>query len=591
MDRPHDGTTVSEPESAIVVPDAESHEGRPSTGQRLVAWGSRLRPSLKGLSAYLLFQVLAFAIWVVPILHRFNRQHLGAGLQDSRYNQWAISWTPFAISHGLNPLHMGYLFPPTGVDLAWSTFLPGPALATWPVTSLFGPMASLNLLMAAAPALAAWGAYLVCYRLTHRFWASLLGGYLFGFTAYMAGNAIGFVNLMLVFPIPLLVYLVIRRVEGSLGPVAFVAGSAALLVGLFSISTEMFGTATIFGAFAFAGSLAFGKEIRGRLLHTGGLILVAGGVAAVVLSPYLYDVVANRPATPFYPPDLMAAPDLWSFIVPPPYIRLGGDALLPLLSRHTVHPVTNGLGYVSVAIPVMLIGFAITERRRRTTWALLSFVAFVALLALGPVLHVGGSPHGWLPESLLANAPIIQSATPARFLAYSSLAIGVIAALWLSRAAGPNAWIRWAVVITAAVLLLPAAPNHAPPQVIPQFFSSGEVRQVLRQREIVYAITDAKGDEVLWQATANYWFDLAQGYIGPLPLDLRTGPLSGGLSMRRDVFPPYPKQFRTWLQGHGVSSVIVDDRAREKYGSLLVRAGFGQVYAGQGVSVWRPPAT
>ena len=585
--------TVDGPDDEVVDLASAPEEGSGSTQQgwwrRLTGWGKGLRPSWKGLFAYLLFQALAFAIWVVPILPRFGRQALGVGLQDSRYFQWALSWTPFAVAHHLNPLHTGYLFPPGGVDLAWSAFIPGPAIVMWPVTALFSPLVSLNLLMATAPALAAWAAYLVCHRITNRFWPSVAGGYLFGFSAYVAGNTIGFVNLVLIFPIPLLVYLVIRRVEGSLGPVAFVAGFAALLVGLFSISTELFGTAAIFGAIAFIGALAFVPTLRQRLLRMLPLMLLAGGIATVALLPYLFDIISNRPSEPLYPADLMAAPDLWTFVVPPPYVRLGGDALYPLLSRHTANPVLDGLGYVGLGVIAVVVGFAITERRRLSTWLLLGFLALVTLLSLGPVLHIGGDPHGWLPERLLAQLPIIQSATPSRFTLYSTLTIGVIAAVWLSDAPARRAWMRWAVVIAAGALVLPQAPHHVPPQQIPRFLSSDQVRSQLNEGETVYAITAQKGDEVLWQATAGYWFKLAQGYTGPLPPTLQSGPLSRGLNMRRGLFFPGPGQFSTWMQQHGVSAIVVDDRAREKYGSLLGEVGLQQVFSGEGVSVWRPP--
>ncbi len=464
--------SVQEPTDEVLVPEAMPKEltaGLVRAWTRLPEWGRGLRPAWRALAAYVLYQALAVVVWAVPILPRFTRQHVGTGLQDSRYFQWAFVWTPWAIAHGMSPLHSNQVFAPSGVNLAWSAFVPGPALVTWPVTALLGPLASLNLLLVMAPALAAWAAYLMCNRLIHRFVPSLAGGYLFGFSAYFAGNMVGFVNLMLIFPVPLLVYLVIRRVEGSLGAVAFVAGFAALLVGLFSVSTELFGTATMFGAVAFAGAIAFAGSIRRRLLHTSALVLLAGGIAAVVLFPYLRDVVAQAPAGPLHAPDKMAA-DLWSFVVPPNDIRLGGDTFAPLLKRLTVR---NPLGYVGVPVLVMLLGFGMTERRRRGTWLLLTFVAFVLLLALGSVLHIAGKPHGSLPGGLLADAPLIQSAVPSRFPAYSALAIAVIGALWLSHASGRWAWVRWAIVLAAVVSLLPSPPQHRPPQEVPVYSGEG----------------------------------------------------------------------------------------------------------------------
>ena len=194
------------------------------TWRTAVARLARLGPAWKGLVAYALYQMITFLVWAVPILPRFGTQHVVAGLQDARYFQWALSWTPWALFHHVDPLRSSYVFAPNGVSLAWSTFVPGPALVMWPVSATFGPLVSLNLLKVMAPALASWAAYLACHRLTHRFWPSIVGGYLFGYSAYVLGN-MGFLNLILVFPIPILLYLTIRDVEGSLGPVAFVAGS------------------------------------------------------------------------------------------------------------------------------------------------------------------------------------------------------------------------------------------------------------------------------------------------------------------------------------------------------------------------------
>jgi hypothetical protein len=585
------GDTVTEPPDDVVEEGGPDESPPPSTAvQRTVSWGKGLRPPWKALIAFVLYQLLAFWIWVVPILPRFSQQHLGTGLQDSRQYQWWLSWTPWAIVHHVNPLHANVLFAPTGVDLAWTAFIPGPALVAWPITAVFSPLVSLNVLLAVAPALAGWAAYLVCHRLTHRFWASLVGGCMFGFSAYIAGNMLGFVNLVLIFPVPLLVYLVIRSVEGSLGPVAFVAAFAATLIGLFSISTELFGTAALFGAIAFLGAIAFGAGIRQQLLRTAALMAASAAIAAIVLAPYIHDVVANRPATAVRDPDTMAAGNAWSFLLPA-RLTFGGASVEPTVERLVPNPVGDGLGYVGPIVLVVLAGFAITERRRRSTWLLLAFVVVGSILLMGPLLHVGDRTLGRLPGDLLAKTPLISSAVPARFALYVSLGVGVITALWLSRASGRWAWVRWVLGIAAAISLLPQAPVHAPPQKIPAFLTSPTLQQVIRPGENVYAIVDEKGDEMLWQATADYWFDMAQGYIGPtnsLPPELRTGPISGGLHLRRvAVFPP-ADQFATWTREHAVTAVVVDDRALSAYRSMLEDAGMTLDHSGEGVSVWRP---
>jgi hypothetical protein len=561
----------------------------PGTWSRIQRTSSGLRPSWKALGAYLIYQTVAFAIWVVPILSVFGREPLGRVLMDSRYYQWALEWTPWALSHGANPLYASSVFAPTGVSMAWSAFVPGPALVAWPITAVFGPLASLNAWLAAAPALAAWAAYLVCNRLTHRFWASFAGGCLFGFSAYLSSNVNGgFMNLVLVFPIPLLVYLAIRNVEGSLRPVAFVAGFTALLVGLFSISTELFGTATVFAAIAFLGALASAKEIRRPLLRTGGLMVLSGAIAALLLLPYIHAIVVDAPDKPLRLEHKLIGADLWSFIVPPPQARVGGRTFGATLQRLDAFPVGNGQRYLGVAVIVMLVGFAITERRRMSTWLLIAFIGVVVAVALGPVLRIGDTLHDWPPGRLFTYAPLIGSAVAARLSAYALLAVGIVAALWAAAARGRFGWVRWVIVVAAVFSVLPIHLGHASIQKIPDFVSSPQVRDVLRQDDVVFAIPWMKGDEMVWQSASGFWFKLAQGYIGPLPPNLQTGAMAGGLHMRKDSVMPSQDQFVTWIREHGVTAVVVDDRALERYGDLLRQSRLVQVYAGDEVTVWRP---
>ena len=571
----------------VVVDDGRGVE---SAWTRVRVRAAAVRPAWKALAAYLLYQALAFGLLGFHAASRFSSVHVGIADPDSSAYRWFLTWTPWAISHQLNPVHTGSVFAPDGVSLSWTAFIPGPALVMWPITRLFGSLASLNLLLVAAPALAGWAAYLVCHRVTHRFWASVAGGYLFGFSAYLVANVAGFVNLALVFPIPLLVYLVIRDVEGSVGPVSFVAGFTALLVGLFSISTELFGTAAIFGAIAFGGAFLFAAELRRRMVRTAGRVLLSGALAAILLIPYLIEVLRHTPPELFRELDKIAAADLSSFVVPPRYELLGGNAAADLLSRLTAYPRSNSLGYVGIAVLATIAGYAITERRRRETWPLVGFVGLVWLLTLGHVLRIGGHETVWLPASLLGTLGILQQAIPVRFAVYASLAIALIAALWLSRAGGRWGWVRWVIVGLSVVSLLPRPTDPVVAREVPAFVSSGQVRDVLRRGENVYVIPRIKGDEMLWQSDSDFWFRLAQGYVGPVPSGVDPGPMADGLHLIPSSSRPSATGFATWLRDHDVTAVVLDDRARRRYGDLLSEAGLAQVFAGGGVSVWRPPA-
>ncbi len=555
---------------------------------RIRAWGRRLRPAWQGLAAYLLYQSVAFWIQAVPVLSNFGRQHVGGGVQDSRYFQWALSWTPWALLHGMTPFRSNYVFAPEGVDLSWSTIIPAPAIVLWPITKAFGPMAALNVATVAAPALAAWAAYLLCRRLTHRFWSSLAGGFLFGFSAYFAANMVGFVNLLLVFPIPLMVYLVIRRVEGSLGAVTFVAGMAALLVFLFGTSTETFGMAAVFGGIAFLVAIVFGREIRHQLLTTGGLVLIAGVIATAILSPYLIAILHNVPDNPLRDNEV-ATVDLWSFVLPARTILLGGHHFDAVLANVMSNTKERGQGYVGIAGIALLVGFGITEWRRRGTWLLLGFVGFVAMMSLGPVLYVGGQPRGSLPSGLILDLPLLNSAVPWRIAMYTALVVAVIAAIWLARANGRWAWVRWVIVLAAIASVVPQIPRHHAPQQIPAFYTSDEMRQAIHEGEIVYVVSDMRGDEMVASMEADNWFKLAQGYIGVVGHSYADGLLSKGL-WTRDTAPylPDPVELDAWLTRHSATAVIMDDRASDVYAPVLQAAGLNVVYTGGDVTVWRP---
>src|SRR5436309_3909197 len=132
-----------------------------------------LGPGGQGLSALLLYAAVSVGLYAYPILGRFGSAYVGVGKTDSKLYMWSLTWMPYALAHALNPLSTQMVWAPGGVNLAWVTTIPGPAMAMIPVTKLFGALAAYNVLLVAAPALAGWGAYLVCKRVTNRFWPSV----------------------------------------------------------------------------------------------------------------------------------------------------------------------------------------------------------------------------------------------------------------------------------------------------------------------------------------------------------------------------------------------------------------------------------
>jgi hypothetical protein len=570
-------------DAAVVIDDA-----RDNFLDRATAWGRRLPGWARGLVAFLLYLVAAIVIWAGPVITQLRIRYVGDGRGDAKFFQWSIGWVHWALAHHVDPLYMTKIFTPDGTSLAWTTFVPGGGVLMYPVRSLFGSLAAVNVLLLLASALACWAAYLVCNRLTHSFWPSIAGGYLFGYCQYMAGQLHGHVNLVLIFPVPLAVYLVIRRIEGSLGWATFVALMTLSLTGLFLFSTEVFATSAFFGAIAFLIALIAAGSDRRRVFEAGLLTGASYALTFALLTPYLVSAAKYLPEGSIQSAS-RASVDLLSFVVPR-HLTLVSPGFAETWSAQFIAHNIEDAGYLSIALVLVLVGFAVTERHRRGTWGLLAFVAVVSIAALGPVLHVMGHASISLPWSLFDHVPLIRDATPDRFPAYSGLAVAVIAAIWLARAPARTAVFRWALVALGALLLFPDPSSVAHlPQTVPAFFSSGTYQSVLQPDEVVFAIPDDKAEELIWQNATDFSFRLAAGYVGILPDRYAHEWLNKGLSSRyRGSVSPIT--LAAWLTERQVSAIVVTDAGEERFAPVIRSVGGALAYRGGGVSVWRSPS-
>ena len=412
--------------------------------------GRRRGQHLLALLAYGCLSLAMFGPW---ILGRMTTWFLSASTQDGSIFVWMFRWWPHAITHGINPLHTTAAWAPTGINLAWVTSVPLPAVALSPVTAVSGPFFSFNLVELAAPALAAWTAYLLCRHLAGAFLPALAGGFFFGFSPYLIDEfGMGHPNLSLVFLVPLAAYLVVRLLDGSL-PARLVIPLLGVVLGAqLYISTETFATLTLMGGlFALIG-LAAGPVWRQRLRAAIGPVAGAYAVAAVLGIPLFYALAAwPRP----YKPILFATighgaqsgSDFLRYLIP-------GQFTLLWDGSHW-----GGYGnpwYLGVALIALLVVFALTERRRRGTWLLVAGLLVTLVLSIGDTLAVFGAHI--LPWRLAAALPLLSSAQPGRLVVYAFLLIAVIMARWLARPRRPV--LRWALAAAAALLILPNFPGQ-----------------------------------------------------------------------------------------------------------------------------------
>jgi hypothetical protein len=138
----------------------------------------------------LLIAYLAAGVAVTWTRAIYLTQHVLPGdARDPGLFVWDFWWMARCVEHFSYPFSTSYLAAPVGAPLAYHTLMPLPGLLMTPVTLLYGPSFSYNLLSAAAPGL-------ICYAMyrTARLWlpsqtAAIATGALFGLSTMMTWNA------------------------------------------------------------------------------------------------------------------------------------------------------------------------------------------------------------------------------------------------------------------------------------------------------------------------------------------------------------------------------------------------------------------
>jgi hypothetical protein len=531
-----------------------------------------------------LYLLLSLALFGTGVVGHLGSRIIAADQIDSSQFMWFFAWWPHAVLHGLDPFVSHAMFAPEGVNLTWSAAMPGPSIVLAPVTLAAGPIVSWNVIGLAAPALSAWTAFLLCRHVTGRVGPSLAGGYVFGFSPYMLLNLTGAPNLAFTALLPVLVWLVLRYVEGRIGPRGFVVATAVALAAQLSISTEVLATATLFGAVALALAAALMADMRPALRETAVLLVLAYVGAAILASPFLYFFLTGQ----HYPAGATNFnADVAAYVLPSPRMAITRHA--PAFAGADTQP------YLGLPLIAALVAGAWLGRRRRSVQLLVGVLVAAALCSLGTHIYVAGHRTGVPgPWWLLGRLPILRYAIPVRLSVYVALAAAVMTAIFLSGA--DRAPARWALAVLAVAFILPDIGNAAwnTPVRDPAFFAHNTYRRYLAPTDRVLTIP-AWGPNARWQADTGFAFTLAAGYRGnPFPASYTRYPIWNTF-LTGQLPPGYAAQLRRFVRAKGVSAVIVDATAagpwRRLFGTLGVRpvtVGGVVLYRLHGTSPARP---
>jgi hypothetical protein len=490
---------------------------------------------------------------------------------------WFLAWWPHAIANRLNPFLTHTFWAPSGFNLTWSTSIPLISLVGTPVTAMLGPIASLNIFCLLSLPVAAWCTFFLCRFVSKDYWSSVLGGYVFGFCPMLLGQMLfGRLHSVWVFPVPLAVYLTIRRIQGQLTPSLFVTLLALILTVQFLCSPEVFATMTLFGAMGLALAwLQLSSEARPQLTSAIAGTACSYIIVALVASPYIYYMfMYSRPYQGPIWSDRVLSADVLNFLIPTPINEFGCFYLFDRISG----PFNWGLpseevAYLSWPLIVITVLFASARFRELPGRLLVDSLIIILIFSLGPVLMVRGYPSKIALPWVILNRSVLSNAAPARLSLYAFLIFALIASLWLSTVR-MKAHFKFAISAAIFVCQLPnlSAAYWVSSFRTPEFFQAGLYRDYLVKGQTVFIFPVwPLNDSMVWQAQTHMYFDIAQG-PGPWPAEVAKWPIVDSF-MRELFIPEAPGQFRTYLLDHKVGVVIVGDNQLPTWGRLISTLG------------------
>ena len=560
---------MTDPAVAPSSPGATSRAGDPGPNDEDGGRRPWSRASSSALAAAL-YVALGFALW----WHAWSSPSgvMTCDCTDAGRVVWYLAWVPFALGHGHSPLFSTFQFFPHGFNLLDDTSVPAVGLLFSPVTVLFGPVVSINLVSTLVPPVTAFSMYWFLRRFVRWAPAAFIGGLAYGFSAWVVVQlAFGWINLACVALLPLMAgcldELLIRQrrrpaVTGSALALLFVVEffvsiEIALLVAISAlVATVLIVTVAWFDDHA---------EVRRRLRHA----VVGLGLSVVVAAALLAYPVWFFAAGPAH-----LSGSVWSSNVPGLVGNNVGNLwdsighYGPISAKFLVATGRLVGGFAGVAGPspsylgwgflAVLAAGVIVWRRDRRLWL------FGALGAVIFALSLSAGPHHWGPWSVLYHLPVLLNVVQYRFASIFVLCATAMLAIivdrchssvadWLARrsslrrqapttgghpADGRRVAAVVAALVVAAVALVPEIavlspnlPTTMRPVTVPRWFTTAGTQLPATAVLATYPFPTADSQaSIPWQAISGLPYRMAGGG-GPGGTSARAGADTPGFNV------------------------------------------------------------
>jgi hypothetical protein len=540
------------------------------------AWAAARPRTVAKAAALLIYLLISLVYFWWPIRGHFRDHAISAPLEatqpDLGQALWYLRWWPYALTHGLNPFVTYEIWHAHGYNTMWQVSIPGLALAAWPVTATLGVVAAYNTIIILSFTLTAWATFFLCYHLTSQIWPSLIGGYLFGYCGYMLSQGTGHPHLIVLFPIPITIYLAILRYEGRISRVLFLALTPLPLAFLFLVSLEEFALVALYAYLALGLWALFHWSAWRESLRVAIEGSVAYLFAAVLLSPFLYYIVIGYTTGVVHTTGTYSS-DLLGFFIPT-------DVFWAFSKYFRAVPLAGGNlaerdSYIGLPLALLMLAFAY-ERWRTPSGKFLAILALISFaFSLGPMLIVANVPTISIPIVAQAfRAPILQKALPIRFALFLDLFGAIMAAVWLAQN------VRWRVSKAALglILVVMIIPNvgaglYKTSTGVPEFFSTTLYqRYIAPGANILILPLGSYSREAMWQQATSYSFTLATGYGISVPHPEEVLPIVLRFGTRGDS-PNIPQPVSA-AEANAYQYYVEQYLATEHITGVVMREGF-----------------
>jgi hypothetical protein len=351
--------------------------------------------------------------------------------RDAGAYVWGFWWMAHSVEHLSNPWFTGAITAPVGVQLGYHALMPLEGVVMMPVTVLFGPSASYNLLAILMPGLMSYAMYRAA-----RLWlpseiGAIAAGGFFGLSSIVAWHAWYQLNLaagMLFLPLALEAAVRLRRDPSRkraiilgvvVGASLLTDQESAVLVAILVLLTLLpWLTGPLLRlarSVPWLGRRPASADPGPRWLRRLAMTVLAVVVALVAASPQIAAMMAQtragggtfpaRAVNTDYALSGAQFPGL--FGLSPRVDHLGLRALRPISYDGAVLDGVLTFGLVVTVLAVL--GLIVSWRRRSARLLGLLWLASAAL-ALGSVLHIGAHPY--VPLAIVSHGVHLSAIMP-----------------------------------------------------------------------------------------------------------------------------------------------------------------------------------